>query len=105
SLLQRIRLVTSQRKVLSQSMSLPVVGQEDAAQIWMIAEDHSKQIVGFAFVPIRGAPHARNARHVRVSFVKQHFQPDAVMLRCRKQMVVDFKTRLFFRSAIKSAEV
>src|SRR2546423_743121 len=105
SLLQRIRLVTSQRKIFSQRMSLPIVRQKNAAQIRMIVENYSKQIVSLAFVPICPAPDAGNARHVRVILVQNNFQADAMELRSRKKVIVDFKARLFFRSAIKAAQI
>src|SRR5712692_1091902 len=44
-LFQAVRLVASQRKVLAQRMSLPVLGQKDAPQVRMIVKDDSKQIV------------------------------------------------------------
>src|SRR5438128_10231517 len=80
-LLQRIRLVTSQGKIFSQRVSLPIVGQKDAAQIRVIIKNHSKQIVSLSLVPICRAPNAGHARHVRVILVNQNFQTDAMELR------------------------
>src|SRR2546423_11109719 len=73
NLFQAVRLVTSQRKIFSQRMSLPIVRQKNAAQIGMIVENYSKQIVSLAFVPICRAPNAGHARHVRVILVQNNF--------------------------------
>ena len=86
-------------------MPLPIIRQKDAAQIRVIIENHSKQIVSLALVPIRGAPNAGYARHVRVVLVNQNFQTDAMKLRGREQMIVNFKARLFLRSAIETAQI
>src|SRR5262249_22292871 len=86
-------------------MSLPVVRQKDAAQIRMIIKDHPKQIVGFALVPIRAAPHWGDAGYVRVILVEDNLQSHPVKLCGREQMIVDFKARLFFRTAIETAQV
>src|SRR6266849_7335402 len=104
-LFQAVRLVTSQRKVFSQCVPLPGIGQQYAAQVRMIVKDDSKQIVGFAFVPIRRPPDTGDAGDVSVMFVEQHLQTHPAMLRRRKEMIVDFEARLFFRPAIKAAEV
>ena len=90
-------------------MALPIVGQKNSSQVRMAVEDDAEQIERFAFVPVGCAPDAGDGRHVRVVFVQQNFQTQAMMLRCRKQMIVDFETRIFFdprsapqRSARKS---
>src|ERR1044072_428708 len=69
SLFQAIRLVTSQRKIFSQRISLPIVRQENATQIRVIIENHSKQIVSFALMPIRCSPDGGDTRCVRVVFI------------------------------------
>src|SRR5258707_5473540 len=86
-------------------MSLPIIRQKDATQIRMVVKNNSKQIECFALVPISRAPDTGDARHPRIIFVKQHFQTHAMMFQRGKQMIVDFKARLFLGSAIKAAEV
>ena len=86
-------------------MSLPIVGQKYPPQVRMSVEDNSKQIESFAFVPICRAPNAGNCRHVRVVFVNNDLQPQAMMLCCRKQMVVHFESRLFFHTAVRTANI
>ena len=49
-------------------MSLPVVGQQNAAQIGVIIENHAEQIVSLSLVPIRSAPDTGDGRNVRVVF-------------------------------------
>ena len=62
-------------------MSLPIVGQENAAQVRMIIKNHSEQVVSFSFVPIGCAPDAGNTRHVRIILTQHYFQTHSVMLR------------------------
>src|SRR5438309_8530821 len=54
--LKAIWLVPSQRKILSQRITLPVVRQENATQIGVPIEDYAKQIIGLALVPVGSAP-------------------------------------------------
>src|SRR5712691_10516198 len=70
TLFQAIRFITSQREILSQRVALPIIGQEDATQIGMAVENHAKQIVSFALVPVRRPPHAAYGRHVNIVFVQ-----------------------------------
>ena len=81
NLFQAVRFVTSQGKIFSQRMSLPIIGQKYATQVRVIIENHSKQIVSLALVPICRAPNAGHAGHVRVILVNQNFQTDAMELR------------------------
>src|SRR5574341_124056 len=104
-LFQAVRFIASQRKILPQCMSLPVVGQKNAAQIGMTVEDHAEQIVSLPFVPVCGAPDAGHGRHMRVCFVQQHLQPHPVILCRREQVIVHFEAGLFFRPAIKPAQI
>src|SRR5436190_19630020 len=78
-LLQTIWLIASQRKILAQRVALPVVRQQDAAQIGVTVEDHAKQIKRFALVPIRGAPNPSHTRHVRVVVIQQDLQTQPVI--------------------------
>src|SRR5882762_10489723 len=55
-LFQTVRFITSQRKILSQRMALPVVRQENAAQVRMTVKDHAEQIISLSLVPIRRSP-------------------------------------------------
>src|SRR5689334_14550359 len=68
---QRVWFISSQRKILSQCVSLPIIWQENAAQIGMSVKNDAKQIVGFALVPIRRPPDSCDSRHMRVFFVQQ----------------------------------
>lgn len=86
-------------------MTLPVIGQQDAAQIRMIVKDDAKQIKGFAFVPIGRAPNTGNGGHVRVVFVQQHLQTNAMKFRCGKQVIIDLEARFLFGSTIEAANV
>src|ERR1700754_3768766 len=104
-LLQTIWLVTSQRKILAQRVSLPIVRQQNAAQIRMSVEDDAKQIKRLALVPIRGAPHAGNGRHVRVFFTQHDLQTHAMMFCSGEEMIIDFETRVFFNAAIRATDV
>src|SRR5713101_7512019 len=79
TLFQAIRLITSQRKIFPERVALPIVGQKYAPQIGMADENHSKQIVRFALVPVRRAPYAAYRRHVNVVFVQQNLQAQAMM--------------------------
>jgi hypothetical protein len=54
-------------------MSLPIIRQQDAAQVRVLVEDHSEQVVSLSFMPVRGAPDARDARYVQVVFIEQYF--------------------------------
>src|SRR5207237_4051590 len=104
-LLHAVRLVTAQRKILSQGVTLPIVGQQNSPQIRMPIEDHSEQIICFPFVPISRAPDAGNRRHMSIVLVQYDFQPNPVARRNRKEMIVDFKARLLFRTAIEAAKI
>ena len=86
-------------------MTLPVIWQQDATQIRMLVKDHPEKIVSLSLVPIRCAPDAGNAGNVRIVFIEQHLQSDAVMFGSREQVIVDFEPRLFLGSAIESAKV
>src|SRR5439155_4654022 len=103
--LQAIRLVPSQRKIFSQSVTLPVIRQKEAAQIRMSVEDYPKKIVRLALVPVRGAPNSGDGRHVYVVFVEQDLEPEPLITLRRKEVIVDFKTWVFFRPTIESAQV
>src|SRR6267143_2296316 len=81
-LLQRIRLVATQRKILPQRVSLPVVRQKNPAQVRMSIKNYSKEIKRFALVPVGSAPHACNRWHVNVFFVKHDLQAQAMMFGC-----------------------
>src|SRR5436190_22913225 len=91
--LQAIRLIPSQRKIFSQRMPLPIVGQQDAAQIRMLVEDHTEQIVGLAFMPVGSAPDTGNAWHMWVFLVQKYLEPDAMKPGRGKQMIVELKER------------
>src|SRR5712691_3369237 len=80
TLFQAIRFIASQRKIFSERVALPIIRQEDATQIGMSVENHTKQIVCFALVPVRRPPHARDGRHVNIVFVQQHLQAQAMVL-------------------------
>ena len=86
-------------------MSLPIVGQKDATQIRVIIKNHSEQIVSFALVPFRCSPDAGDARYVWVVFIHDNFQTNAMKLRGRKQVIVYFEARFFFRPTIESADI
>ena len=104
-LCQAVRLITSQRKIFSQRMPLPVIRQEYAAQIRMAVENYSKQIVGFALVPVCCPPDRGHGRYVRIFFIQQNLQTQAVMLCRRKQVIIHFQARFLFRSTIKPAQI
>src|SRR6185436_7405677 len=76
---QAIRLITSQRKIFPERVSLPVIRQEDASQIRMPVENHTKQIKRLTFVPIRRSPHTSDARNMSVLLVQQHLQANAMV--------------------------
>src|SRR6185369_12747020 len=86
-------------------MSLPIVGQENATQIWMFVKDDSKQIESFALVPVRSAPDSSDCGHMRVIFIKQNLEPQAMKLSGRKQVIVHLEARFCFGPSIKSADV
>src|SRR5438552_16551088 len=79
TLFQAVRLITSQRKIFPERVALPIVGQKYAPQIGMAVENHAKQIVRFALVPVRRAPHAAYRRHVNVVFVQHNVQAQAMV--------------------------
>src|ERR1051326_1182868 len=78
-LFQTVRFVTSQGKIFTQSVALPVIRQKNAAQIRMIVKDHTEQIKGLALVPIRGSPDSGHSRHVQVFFVQQNLQTQTLI--------------------------
>src|SRR5437868_305039 len=86
-------------------MSLPIVGQQNATQIRVIIKNHSEQVVSFALVPIRCSPDARHTRYVWVVFIHDSFQTNTMKLRSRKQVIVYFEARFFFRPTIEAADV
>src|SRR6266446_9930890 len=81
-LLQRIRFIATQRKILAQCVTLPVVRQKNPAQVRMFIKNDSKEIKRFALVPVGRAPHAGNGRNVRVVFVQHDLQAQAMMFGC-----------------------
>src|SRR5712691_2672586 len=81
-LLQRIRLIAAQRKILAQGVSLPIVRQKNPAQVRMSIKNYSKEIKRFALVPVGCAPHGGNGRNVRIVFVQHDLQAQAMMFGC-----------------------
>src|SRR2546428_4685802 len=51
-LFQAVGFITTQRKILAQCVPLPVVGQKNSSEIGMALEDHSKEIIRLALVPV-----------------------------------------------------
>ena len=86
-------------------MALPVVRQKDAAQIRMTVKDHTEQIVSLSLVPIGRPPNSRDCLDMNLVFAEHYLETNSMMLCGREQMIVDFKPRLFFRTAIKAAKV
>src|SRR5215208_7498156 len=85
---QAVRLVAAQREVFAERVPLPVVGQEDAAQVWVSVEDDAEHVEGLALVPVGRAPDGRHRRDVRVLLVEQNLQADAVVALRREEVVV-----------------
>ena len=102
---QAIRLVSAERKILPQRMSLPIIRQQNSPEIRMAVKNHSEQVKRLAFVPIRGAPQTGDARYVNVVLVQHHFNSNAMIFSGREKVIIDFETRFLFNSAIRTANV
>src|SRR5271170_5335815 len=63
--------------ILAQWISLPFIGHQDAGQLRMAFEDHSKHVVAFALEPVCGGPDFAHAGHGFV-FAGVSFQPHAL---------------------------
>src|SRR5438876_4953688 len=105
NLSQAVRLISTQRKVLAQRMTFPIIRQKYAAQIRVPIEDHAEQIVCLALVPVCRTPNCRNGRHMNVVVVQYDFQPQSMMPGGGEEMIVNFKTRLFLRTSIDTAKI
>ena len=53
-------------------MSLPIVRQQNAAEIRMPIENHTEEIECLPLVPVRCSPNACDTRHVSVFLIQQH---------------------------------
>src|SRR5688572_17948604 len=56
-------------------------------------------------MPVRGAPDAGDCGYTRVFFIQQHLQTQPMMPSGREQVVVHLEARLFFGTAIETAQV
>ena len=86
-------------------MALPIFRQQNASKIRVTIKDYAKQIIRLSFVPICRSPYTRNCQHVRIIFVQQNLETNSVMPGSREKVVIDFKARLFFYTAIRAAEI
>src|ERR1043165_6969571 len=71
-------------------MSVPVGWQEQATQVRMVGESHSKQIVNFALEPVRSRPNTSDAFNAAA---RPHFQTHTLVGVDRKQVVDHLKRR------------
>src|SRR5919107_532662 len=102
---QAVRLVAAQREVLAERVPLPVVGQEDAAQVRVTVEDDAEHVERLALVPVGRAPDGNDGRDVRVLLVQENFQAQAVEALRREEVVVDLEARLLLRPAVGAGDV
>src|SRR5688572_25289605 len=63
ALLQAVRFITAQRKILAQRVSLPILRQQNAAQIRMPIKNDAKHVERLALVPVCRLPNAGDGRH------------------------------------------
>ena len=78
-LLQAIGFVPTQREILTQRISLPIIGEQNATQIRMAVKDHAKEIKRVALVSIRGSQNTGDTRHVSVFLVQHDLQTNAMV--------------------------
>ena len=71
----------------------------------MPLKDNAEKVKRFALVPVCRPPHSGNGWHAHVVFVEQDLQPEAMMLRSRKQVIINFKARFLFDPSICAAKV
>src|SRR5258708_3379818 len=86
-------------------MTLPVIRQKNAAQIRMTIKDHAEQIKSLSLVPIRGPPNATHGRNMDVVLAQYHFQTNPLIVGGREQMIVNFKPRFLFGTAIEATQI
>src|SRR5947199_9040397 len=53
-------------EILPEGVTVPVVGQEDAAEVGVSGEAYTKEVEGFALVPVRAWPDLPDRRHLRL---------------------------------------
>ena len=86
-------------------MPLPIFRKQDAPQVGMSVENHSEQVVSFAFVPVGCPPHTRDCGNAWIVFGQLNFQPQPVKLRGREQVIVHFEPRLFFYATVSATNI
>src|SRR5258708_18450422 len=86
--------VTLHRIILAQRVTFPIFGHEEAPQIRMPRESHSKEVENFALKVIRPRPDRRNRFDSRAGTIQANLQPDALLFGNRKQVIDDFKPGL-----------
>jgi len=86
-------------------MTLPVVRQENPSQIGMSLKNDSQQVKGLPLMPVCRAPDIGNGRHAWTFFIQKNLKSQPVILCRGKQVVVDFKSGLFFNAPIDAAKV
>src|SRR5437899_7127466 len=59
-------LLVAERRILAQRPALPILGEQDPGEVGMAGELDAVEVEGLALVPVRGGPHARDARDPRV---------------------------------------
>jgi hypothetical protein len=89
--------------VLAEGVALPVFGEEKAAQVGVAYEVHAHQIVGFALVPVGGAPDSADGRHfgqfaVGAEAWHPDFERQVVLVGNRVEHVGDVECACFRRS-------
>src|SRR5437016_2600059 len=87
-------LLVAERRVLAQRPAHPVLGQQDAGQPGMPGELDAVEVVGLAFVPVGGGPHACDARHARVLLAHGDLERDPRRAREREQPVDHLEARI-----------
>ena len=71
----------------------------------MTLKDDAEEIKSLTLVPVCCSPNSGDSRYAHVCFVKQNLQPQPVIFGGRKQMIVNFETRLFLHTSIGAAKV
>ena len=73
--------------VLAERVALPIVGQENAAQLWVALELHAEEVVGFPLVPIGSGPDGGHTVDRRRVTRQRRLEPQPVVVFQRVELV------------------
>src|SRR5208282_3386833 len=77
--------------IFAQGVAFPVLGHQNAPQIWMAGETNAEKIEHFALEIIGAGPYGSERLDRRAVAVQVNFQPDAFFFRDRQQVIDNLK--------------